>query len=52
MIRKSGVHKYYIVRSLHVKQEYRSLIMIQDNKSSSRKGNNHKVKCIMLGFKR
>jgi len=33
MIRKSEVHKYYIVRSLHVKQENRSLIMIQNNKS-------------------
>ena len=33
MIRNSGVLKYYIVRSLHVKQENRSLIMIQDNKA-------------------
>jgi len=28
MIRNSGVHKYYMVRSLHVKQESRSPIMI------------------------
>jgi len=33
MIRKSGVHKYYIIRSLHAKQDNRSLIMIQDNKA-------------------
>ena len=39
---ESEVQKYYIIRSLHVKQENRSLIMIQIISQGSRKDDNHK----------